>query len=76
MRVLWVGTEENSFLNKLHDNIDEELYKIGFEKDKRKFTSHITIARDIRLSIDIEEVNSLFEKQEKGAILVDTVFFV
>ncbi|EIW01026.1 RNA 2',3'-cyclic phosphodiesterase [Thermoanaerobacter siderophilus] len=74
MRVLWVGTEENSFLNKLHHNIDKELYKIGFAKDERKFTSHITIARDIRLNIGIEEVNNLFEKQEKEAILVDTIF--
>ncbi|MBT1279694.1 RNA 2',3'-cyclic phosphodiesterase [Thermoanaerobacter sp. CM-CNRG TB177] len=74
MRVLWVGTEENPFLNKLHDNIDEELHKIGFKKDERKFTSHITIARDIRLNIGIEEVNNLFEKQKKNDILVDTVF--
>ncbi|EGD52398.1 2'-5' RNA ligase [Thermoanaerobacter ethanolicus JW 200] len=74
MRVLWIGTEESEFLNKLHHNIDKELYKIGFAKDERKFTSHITIARDIRLSIDIEEVNNLFEKQEKEAILVDTIF--
>jgi 2'-5' RNA ligase len=73
IRVLWLGTEESELLNVLHANIEDELYKIGFPKEERKFTSHITIARDIKLKIGIEEANKLFSQIEKKDIPVKEI---
>lgn len=44
VRVLWVGAEDNGYLKKLNDRIEESLKEFGFEKE-REFVSHITIAR-------------------------------
>lgn len=45
-RVLWVGCEENSGnLLKIHQNLDTFLSVLGFEKELRKFSPHLTIGR-------------------------------
>jgi 2'-5' RNA ligase len=45
-RVLWVGCEENSGnLLKIHQNLDILLSALGFEKELRKFSPHLTIGR-------------------------------
>ena len=44
IRVIWVGLEEDEILKDLHDKLDVEFKKLGFEADK-KFSSHLTIGR-------------------------------
>ncbi|MEJ5350030.1 MAG: RNA 2',3'-cyclic phosphodiesterase [Melioribacteraceae bacterium] len=44
-RILWIGLKENSKLNCLAQEIDNVISKFGFEKEKRKFTPHITLLR-------------------------------
>lgn len=45
-RVFWIGAkEESGALRKLALNIEEEMEKIGFEKEKREFKPHITLGR-------------------------------
>ncbi|WP_346675274.1 RNA 2',3'-cyclic phosphodiesterase [Methanobrevibacter woesei] len=44
IKVIWLGTEENTILNSLHYDLDEEFSKIGFKKDFR-FSNHLTIGR-------------------------------
>ncbi len=44
LRVLWVGTEDNGYLKKLNNKIEEAMEEFGFERE-REFVSHITIAR-------------------------------
>lgn len=44
IKVIWLGTEENTILNSLHDDLDDEFSKIGFKKDFR-FSNHLTIGR-------------------------------
>ncbi|WP_407421339.1 RNA 2',3'-cyclic phosphodiesterase [Methanobrevibacter sp.] len=44
IKVIWVGLEEDETLRNLHDQLDAEFKKLGFEKDK-KFSSHLTIGR-------------------------------
>lgn len=52
-RVLYVGLSQNEQLSTFHRELDQGLSKIGFEKEKRKFIPHITIARvKKRISID------------------------
>jgi RNA 2',3'-cyclic 3'-phosphodiesterase len=44
MKVLWIGTKQNEFLNKLHHELDKEFERIGFKLDK-EFKTHLTIGR-------------------------------
>jgi 2'-5' RNA ligase len=44
-RVIWVGVSESDDLKRLYKNIEEELYKIGFEKERRPFHPHLTLLR-------------------------------
>lgn len=44
-RILWIGLKENSKLSSLAHEIDNVISKFGFEKEKRKFTPHITLLR-------------------------------
>lgn len=45
-RVLWVGCEENSgSMQKIHQNLNLKLSVLGFEKDTRRFSPHLTIGR-------------------------------
>lgn len=48
--ILWVGVEAQESLFKLVSHLEEELAKIGFAKEKREFTSHITLARKRRVA--------------------------
>ena len=44
IKVIWVGLEGDEILKSLHDKLDVEFKKLGFEADK-KFSSHLTIGR-------------------------------
>lgn len=45
-RVLWVGVDEpTGFLLQLAKNIEKELAELGYPKEKRKFSPHLTIGR-------------------------------
>jgi 2'-5' RNA ligase len=44
-RVVWVGVEKSSPLNHLHGRVETALAVAGVERDGRKFSPHITLAR-------------------------------
>lgn len=45
-RILWLGLEDKKgSLRKLNDSLETECEKIGFSKEKRNFSPHLTIAR-------------------------------
>ena len=44
IKVIWVGIEDDSIIRDLHDKLDKEFTKLGFDKDK-KFSTHLTIGR-------------------------------
>ncbi len=44
IKVIWVGIEDDAVIKQLHDKLDEEFTKLGFDKDK-KFSTHLTIGR-------------------------------
>ncbi len=45
IKVIWVGIENGEIIAEIAEKIDSTLSKIGFKKEKRKFSPHITIAR-------------------------------
>ena len=44
IKVIWVGIDDDKILKDLHDRLDKEFIRIGFDKD-RKFSTHLTIGR-------------------------------
>lgn len=44
-RVLWVGLDAPNALAELAGQIDAAMFALGFEREKRAFTPHITLAR-------------------------------
>lgn len=44
-KVLWIGINENSALNSFQEKLDENLFNLGFEKEKKNFSPHLTICR-------------------------------
>lgn len=63
--ILWAGFKENSLLNQLATDIDRGMNEFGFELEKRKFKSHITLLR-IKGSEDFNRINKMVDyKPEK-----------
>ncbi len=44
-RVLWVGIEAGSELEQLAVAVDQQLGSVGFEREKRPLSPHVTLAR-------------------------------
>lgn len=44
-RILWLGAEDGGKLAEIALRIDNELSRLGFEKEKRIFSPHLTIGR-------------------------------
>jgi len=70
-RVLWFGIDQINEMKKIHNVIETELLKIGFEKEQRSFTPHLTLGRikfikhteKLRKLLDLHK-NQVFQKLE------------
>jgi 2'-5' RNA ligase len=74
-RVFWVGLEDGGFLGRIAGSIDEGLSTMGFAKESRPFTPHITIAR-VKASSGVEKATGIlseFEKTQFGTCLVKDI---
>ncbi len=61
-RVLWAGIIENSgTLFRLADGIEDAAEKLGWEREKRKFSPHITIGR-VKGNINIARLTTAMER--------------
>ena len=45
IKVIWIGIKQGEPIELIERKIDEQLSKIGFKKEKRGFSPHLTIAR-------------------------------
>lgn len=43
--VLWIGIDESEKLKRLYEDMEDVLSELGFEKENRKFSPHLTIGR-------------------------------
>lgn len=60
IKVIWIGIDEDSIIKELHDKLDSEFVKLGFDKDKR-FSTHLTIGR-MKSAKNKNQVKSVIEK--------------
>lgn len=74
IKVIWVGIDDESILKNLHDKLDKEFTRLGFDKDK-KFSSHLTIGR-MKSAKNKDKVKSVieeFQDVEIGTMNVDKI---
>ena len=44
-RVVWLGVEPEEELRKVQSSVEDGLVEVGFEKERRRFSPHLTLAR-------------------------------
>lgn len=72
-KILWVGVRENGDqLNKLAEDMEENFFRMGFEKEKRGFHPHITIGR-IKSLKNIEKISSYLQHGQGNFALKEDV---
>ena len=54
--IVWIGIEKNEKLNKIHNQLIKMLEDIKFSVDKRPFTPHLTIGRQVVINKKVEEI--------------------
>jgi 2'-5' RNA ligase len=80
-RVFWLGMEQGKEnpLFAIHEWIEDQLIKLDFEKEKRRFSPHLTIGRlRARRPVDFSAVFNFFENQPFGPIrfAVENIFLM
>ncbi|MDZ7342600.1 MAG: RNA 2',3'-cyclic phosphodiesterase [candidate division KSB1 bacterium] len=78
-RVIWVGAvSEGNQLQLLVHNIEEQMSALGFEKERRPYSAHLTLGRvkDVRgIQTTLEKLQQ-FEKFEGGSFEVDAIHLI
>ena len=74
-RVFWAGMEAPTMQN-LTEEIDSRMERLGFEKEKRAFRPHITLARarDTRIDSSLVTAATQYIDHEFGSFAVDRIF--
>lgn len=62
-RVLWVGITENDSLHDLQTDVETECELLGFPREKRKFSPHLTLGR-VKGHSQLGGVLSLLDKNQ------------
>lgn len=75
IRVVWIGIKDWQIISTIANTIDEKLSKLGFKKEKRGFSAHLTIGRvktaknkEGLLKIIKKYSDEKFSNQEIGSI--------
>jgi len=72
LRVLWVGVEEQPALMGLQRELESELEKLGFAREKRAFHPHLTLGR-VRTPSNLSEILEELETNKIAAFGAMTV---
>jgi len=74
-RVFWAGMEAPT-MQGLAEQMDARMERLGFEKEKRAFRPHITLARarDSRIDSELVTAAAPYKDQDFGSFSVDRVF--
>lgn len=80
-RILWIGLAENERLRRLVRELEDRMAGLGFERERREFVSHITVARlRIRTKDELEnfrkiekEFRQSFERLDRSPFLIDRI---
>jgi len=76
-RVFWAGMEAST-MEGLAQQIDTRMERLGFEKEKRAFRPHLTLARsrDSRIDNSLVAASEKYEQHEFGSFTVDRFYLI
>ncbi|HHV47071.1 MAG TPA: RNA 2',3'-cyclic phosphodiesterase [Tissierellia bacterium] len=58
--IVWLGLEgDMDRLNAIYDFIEDNMNQMGFPKERRKFSPHITLVRRMRTNMDFNKVRNI-----------------
>src|SRR5262245_26766293 len=74
-RVFWAGMQAPT-MQGLAEKLDTRMERLGFEKEKRAFRPHITLARakDSRIDSSLVTAAAQYEDYHFGSFIVDRMF--
>jgi RNA 2',3'-cyclic 3'-phosphodiesterase len=74
-RVFWAGMEAPT-MQGLTEELDARMERLGFDKEKRAFRPHITLARakDTRIDSALVTASSKYAEQDFGSFSADRIF--
>ena len=74
IKVIWVGIDDDTIIRDLHDKLDKEFARLGFDED-RKFSTHLTIGRmkSAKNKNKVKQVIEEFENIEIGEMGVSRI---
>jgi len=64
MKVIWIGIQNVDPIIKIANSINEKITILGFEKDKRPFSAHLTIGR-VKTAKNKEKIKQILNKYQK-----------
>lgn len=74
IRVLWMGLGgEMDALNRLQCQVENKMADLGFQKEKRSFTPHITIGQDIYFDRSFNGIKDLINIEDFKEIDVGSI---
>ncbi len=76
IKVVWVGIEDGGPLERIAQELDESMSELGFEREKRGFKAHLTLART-RSAKNIANVQDILKENaatDYGEYTVDRIF--
>jgi 2'-5' RNA ligase len=61
--IWWAGIEKNETLETIQLRLVEQLRSAGFPLEQRRYSAHVTLARDVRLRPDIDAARFLLQPE-------------
>jgi 2'-5' RNA ligase len=72
LKVLWIGIVDGDILTRIARSLDEKLLLLGFAKDQRGFSAHLTIGR-VRTAKNKDQLLTVINKYKDEEFLTHTV---
>ncbi|WP_137695811.1 RNA 2',3'-cyclic phosphodiesterase [Ruminiclostridium herbifermentans] len=70
-KILWVGLQRSQQLQALHNKLETNLFKVGYNKEERGYNPHITLAREVRIEAFDQLANEI--KLNETSIWVNAI---
>ena len=72
IKVIWIGIKESQYLETIAQTINNNLGNLGFKKEKRGFSPHLTIAR-VKTAKNKHHILKIIEKYDKKEFSVQQI---
>jgi 2'-5' RNA ligase len=75
VKVIWVGIVDGDNLSRIAQSIDERLIPLGFNKEQRGYSAHLTIGR-VRTAKNKDQLLTVIQKYEEKEFLQQEIHAV